>query len=295
MWKLFTDAFLAGTVWTAAHICQGCERSGYVSEHLLVTGAAGAVGSLLRPLLRRPGRRLTLLDLATPPDLDPATERHAAASVTDPRAMDAAMDGVDLVVHLGGIAKERPWRQVLETNIHGTQVVLDAAQRAGVPRALLASSVHVVGMVPATAAGGRLDPRPDTFYAVSKVAVEALGSLYADRYGMTVVSARIGTVHRVPGDVRCLSTWLSPADLARLVEAVLVLPGPGHHVINAVSRNTRGWLGLDAGAAIGYHPLDDAEDWAGDFPEAGPPGPPSAGDLLGGFWADPDLAPGTPL
>jgi DNA-binding IclR family transcriptional regulator len=45
---------------------------------------------------------------------------------------------------------------------------------------------------------------------------------------------------------------VSPGDLARLVEAVAVLDEPGHHIVWAVSDNTRGWLSLDAGKAIGF-------------------------------------------
>ncbi|MEU4558368.1 NAD(P)-dependent oxidoreductase [Actinoplanes sp. NPDC023936] len=257
-------------------------------ETLLVTGAAGRVGTLIRPLLRRPGRRLRLLDPAPPPALDDGSEEHLALSVTDPRAMAAACAGVDLVVHLGGHSKERPWPEILEANVHGTQVVLDAAHAAGVRRVLLASSAHAVGMTPATEAGGadELPPRPDTFYGAGKVAAEALGSLYADRYAMTVVSARIGTVEAEPRGVRSLSTWLSPADMVRLIEATLRLDRTGHHVVNAISRNTRRWMSLTAGEKIGYHPADDAEAWADRYPDAGPPtAPPDPNELLGGAWA----------
>jgi uronate dehydrogenase len=274
--------------------CQDCYGA-HVPERLLVTGAAGEVAVLLRPLLRRPGRCLRLLDPVTPANLDPDTEQHLAGSVTDPDAMAAACADVDLVVHLGGISKERPWRDVLEANIHGTQVTLEAARLAGVRRVLLASSAHAVGMVPTARAADvdELTPRPDTYYGVSKVAAEALGSAYADRYAMTVVSARIGTVQPVPDSARCLSTWLSPADLARLVEATRLVTAPGHHVVNAISRNTRRWMSLAAGARIGYHPADDAEAWAAALPAAGPPAPPDPDDRIGGPWAVADHPLGT--
>jgi uronate dehydrogenase len=228
--------------------CQDCYGA-HVPERLLVTGAAGEVAVLLRPLLRRPGRCLRLLDPVTPANLDPDTEQHLAGSVTDPDAMAAACADVDLVVHLGGISKERPWRDVLEANIHGTQVTLEAARLAGVRRVLLASSAHAVGMVPTARAADvdELTPRPDTYYGVSKVAAEAL----------------------------------------RLVTA------PGHHVVNAISRNTRRWMSLAAGARIGYHPADDAEAWAAALPAAGPPAPPDPDDRIGGPWAVADHPLGT--
>ncbi|WP_232050285.1 NAD(P)-dependent oxidoreductase [Actinoplanes sp. OR16] len=252
-------------------------------EQLLITGASGRIGALIRPLLRRPDRRLRLLDPVTPADLVPG-EEHLAASITDARAMAAACAGADLVVHLGGLSKDRPWPEILDANINGTQITLEAARTAGVRRVLLASSAHAVGMTPAIRAADAdvLPPRPDTFYGVGKVAAEALASVYADRYAMTIVSARIGTVEAEPGGVRSLSTWLSPADMVRLVEAALRLDEPGHHIVNAISRNTRRWMTLAAGERIGYHPEDDAEDWALLYPDAGPTDP---REMLGGAWA----------
>jgi uronate dehydrogenase len=229
---------------------------------IVITGAAGLVGTLVRPLLRRPGRVVRLIDIAPIDELGDG-EEFRQASITDLDAMTTAFTGADLVVHLGGHSSERPWEQILETNIHGGYVVLEAAHRAGVPRILLGSSLHATGYVAArdAAAAPVLQPRPDTYYGVGKVALEALGSLYADRYGLTVVSARICTVGETIGTGgRTLSTWVSPGDLARLVEAVAALDRPGHHVIWAVSDNTRSWFSLEAGKAIGFHPVDDAEN-----------------------------------
>jgi hypothetical protein len=120
-------------------------------------------------------------------------------------------------------------------------------------------------------------------YGVSKVAVEALGRLYADRFGMTVVSARLGTVLDHPSEVRHLSTWASPADIARLVDAVAVLDEPGGHVIWGVSANTRNWASLEAGRSLGYAPQDDAEDFAA---QLGSPPPLPLECTLAGAFAD---------
>jgi nucleoside-diphosphate-sugar epimerase len=229
---------------------------------IVITGAAGLVGRLVRPRLVRAGHALRLVDVAAIDDLQNG-EDFLQASITDLDAMTEAFRGADLVIHLGGYSTERPWEQILETNIHGGYVVLEAAYRAGVPRLLLASSLHATGYVQAVDAADSpvLPPRPDTYYGVGKVTLEALGSLYADRRGLTVVSARICTVGETIGTGgRTLSTWVSPADLVRLIEAVAVLDQPGHHIVWAVSDNTRGWFSLDAGKAIGFHPLDDAEN-----------------------------------
>ncbi|GAA5066140.1 NAD(P)-dependent oxidoreductase [Thermocatellispora tengchongensis] len=256
---------------------------------MLVTGGSGRVATLIRPFLARPGREVRLLDLVPPPGEPLPGETSVTASITDLDAVREACAGASLVVHLGGHSAERPWAEIVQTDINGAYTVLEAARRAGVRRVLLASSAHVVGMLPVAEAGGDavIPPRPDTFYGVSKATAEALGSLYADAYGMSVVSARIGTVTPVADSVRSLSTWLSPADAARLAEACLALDEPGHHIVWGISRNRRRWVSLAAGEAIGYRPRDDAERFAPDIPGACPPQPTPPGVRLGHDWGGP--------
>ena len=231
-----------------------------MTRTLLITGSEGGIGRALQPRLARPDRTLRLLDVAG--------EGPFRGSVTDPDLVLAASTGADAVLHLGGISTEAPWDDILDVNIHGTATVLEAAVRAGVPRVVLASSNHATGMTPVPAAGGLpadVAPRPDTFYGVSKVAMEALGALYADRHGLDVVSLRIGTCFERPRSTRDLSTWLSFDDCARLVEACLAAPGPlGHRIVWGMSANTGGFVSHAAGNALGYHPLDDAEAFAGE-------------------------------
>ena len=234
---------------------------------LLVTGAAGNMGRLLRPRLARPGRILRLVDVG---EQQPAGdgEEVLTASVTDAAAMAGACAGADAVLHLGGISLEAPWEEILAVNIDGTRTVLDAARAAGVRTVILASSNHAAGYhtratepLPADVAA-----RPDTYYGMSKAAMEALGRLYADRYGLVVVCVRIGSCFPEPGNARGLATWLSPDDCARLVEAALALDEPGFRLVWGISRNTRRWWSLAEGEAIGYHPVDDAEVYADRYP-----------------------------
>ena len=105
-------------------------------------------------------------------------------------------------------------------------------------------------------------PRPDTFYGVSKVAAEALMSLFADRHGIDAVACRIGSFLDEPTTGRALSTWLSPDDCVRMVEAALTAPLPGYAVLYGISANTRAWWDLEPGRRLGYEPLDDAEVFA---------------------------------
>jgi uronate dehydrogenase len=243
-------------------------------QRILITGAAGMVGTSLRPRLARPGRMLRLLDIREPAPLDlpaGATEEIVAASVTDLDAMTAACAGVDAVVHLGGQSREAGVEELLQLNVYGTYCVLEAARRAGVTRVVLASSSHAVGFQvrhgsPDGSADGDLPAdvpvRPDTLYGWSKVAVEAAGRLYADRFGLDVICLRIGLWFPTPPGLRGLAMWLSGDDGARLVEACLAAESPGFRLVWGISRNTRRWWSLAEGEELGYFPKDDAEVYA---------------------------------
>ena len=271
------------------------------SEVVVVTGASGRIGRLVVPLLRGPGRVLRLVDLDVPEDAAAsvdadfgAIEWHRA-SIEDAEAISRAVDGADAVVHLAALASERPWADLLRVNIDGTQKVLEAARTAGVPRVFLASSVHAVGFadVAEAARDEPLLPRPDTYYGVSKAAVEALGSLYADRFGMSIVTARICHFAAEPGAGRGLVQWLSVDDAARLIEAALRVDDGGHHLIWGVSANAPARFSLAAGRAIGYEPQDDAVRVATERDGLAPEVPGPDGPLGGEFTDDEHPVGGT--
>jgi uronate dehydrogenase len=230
---------------------------------ILITGAAGLIGGMLRPRLARPDRRLRLLDLA-PLTAGPG-EEVVQASITDLDALTAACTGADGVIHLAGLANERPWDQIAEVNINGTYAVFEAARRAGTSRVVFASSNHAVGFTPAAAfpAPDYAFAAPDTYYGVSKAAGEALAALYHYRYGLDAICLRILSCKERPRDTRELSTWLSPDDTGRLFDACLTVPQPGFRVAYGVSANTRGgWVSLAEARSLGYEPRDDAEQYA---------------------------------
>lgn len=237
-----------------------------MSQRVLITGAAGGMGTLLRPRLAQPGRVLRLMDVD--PVLPGGGAEIVTGSVTDPDAIAAACQEVDTVIHLGGLSREAPWADILAVNIDGTYRVLEAARHAGVRLVIFASSNHAVGFHPAEPAPDGLFPRPDTYYGVSKVAGEALGSLYHDRYGLNVLCVRIGTCIERPLTERHLSTWLSPDDCARLFEAAIALPSLGFRIVWGASANTRLLYSLDGARALGYEPRDDAEAYAEDVTPA---------------------------
>ncbi|MDX1434563.1 MAG: NAD(P)-dependent oxidoreductase, partial [Gammaproteobacteria bacterium] len=186
-------------------------------KRLLITGAAGDIGSRLRVTMA--GRyRLRLSDRRPITDLG-ANEEFVAADLTDAGAVASLMGDVDAIVHLGGVSREAAWQPILDANIVGTYNVFEAARTCGVPRVVFASSNHAVGFYPrAERIPVGVTVRPDSRYGVSKAFGEALGSLYADKYGLAVLCIRIGNVADAPVDVRRLSIWVSARDLTRLVE-----------------------------------------------------------------------------
>ena len=256
-------------------------------NRLLVTGAAGNMGRLLRPLLRVPGRVLRLADVVEVDDVVDG-EESVVVDVTDASAVAKACQDVDAVLHLGGISTEAGFDDILAVNVVGTHNVLRAAVEAGVGRVILASSNHAVGFYRRSVDGAdlpdELPARPDTFYGWSKAAVESLGALYHHRFGLEVVALRIGTCFAEPIGSRGLATWLAPADAARLVEACLGAPAVGFRVVWAVSDNTRRWWSLDGAKALGYVSGDDAERFAAArIAEFGEPDPADdVHDLVGG-------------
>jgi uronate dehydrogenase len=234
---------------------------------VLVTGAAGMLGRMVRPLLTGLGWELHCLD--RDPNGDPDV---LSIDVLDAEALDATTVGCGAVIHLAGIPNEAPLPQILEANVQGTQSVLDAALRRGIRRVILASSDHAVGMWEREAGCDLqvdIRPRPDTFYGVAKVAAEALGQLYADRFGLEVVSLRIGTCRPQPRYRRELSSWLSPADAARLLDASLSGEVLGHVIAYGISANTRAWWDLSTAKALGYEPQDNSEIYHDELPPEG--------------------------
>lgn len=243
---------------------------------VLLTGASGILGGVLRPALadrfdvvasdRRPAPGIRGADL---------TRRRAAARL---------FRGVDAVVDLAATSGTSISWKSARRNMLITQNVLELACSHGVGRYVFASSNHVTGMYEldspyseilagryAGLTAGDYDlissaspPRPDSPYAVGKLLGEAAGRYYAESSSMSVICLRIGTVLREdrPKNPRHYSTLLSHRDLRQLVECALTAPPPerGCGIYYGVSANTwRIWQIDDAAAELGYQPVDDAE------------------------------------
>ncbi len=257
---------------------------------VLVTGAAGEIGRVLRAAIGD-RYRLRASDLVAVGALL-SDEDEQRADLRVPREVEAAMQGIDVVVHLGGIANEHDWATIAAVNIGGTQAVFEAAKNAGARRVIFASSVHAVGFHRRSQQiGSDVATRPDTFYGVSKVAGEALGRMYADKFGLEVACLRIASFQERPRDRRHLSTWLSHGDMVRLVTACIEAPTlspsgvPNFCILNAISANTRRWMDASGWAHIGYAPVDDAEVFAADVEHLHGPDDDVTEQVQGGFFA----------
>jgi L-arabinose 1-dehydrogenase [NAD(P)+] len=248
---------------------------------IAVTGAAGSVGrETLRGL---DGHDVTPLTHREHDDID-----GKVVEITDPDSIGPALTGHDVVVHLAGDpSPEAEWDSVLHANIDGTYNVYEAAREHDLDRVVFASTNHVSQMHgigdhtrPETMADDAPtvrpdDPtRPDSYYAVSKVSGEALGSYYADRHGLEVVDLRIGWLLTAaelrerqdeddPEAARyARAMWLSPGDCRDVVEKAATADIPENPLtVNAISRNSERYLSItETMRGLGYEPRDDSAE-----------------------------------
>src|SRR5207247_9128284 len=193
-------------------------------------------------------------DVKRPADLA-ADETFVEADLASMPAVETAVAGVDGIVHLGGFSVEGPWDTILQSNIIGCYNLFEAARRHRVERVVFASSNHAVGFYPRRRhIGVDAAVRPDSRYGVSKAFGEALGALYAFKYGLRVTCIRIGNFADAPVDLRRLSIWVAPQDLLQLIRIGLEHPDIRHEIFYGASDNARGWWVNSAAFRLGYRP-----------------------------------------
>jgi uronate dehydrogenase len=226
---------------------------------VVLTGAAGTIGSTLREAWRGRFPLLRLVDMHDLGELHNG-EETLVLDLADFAAARRAVEGADAVVHLAAIPEEDRFERLLEANVAATYNVFEASRQAGVRRVVFASSNHVTGLYPRSERIGPDDPvRPDSLYGVTKVFGEALGRLYAGKWGLEVVCLRIGSFDERPRDADALPMWLSPADAVRLFTRALVADVPGFLVVYGLSRVPGSWWENPGAAAIGYEPEDEVD------------------------------------
>ena len=210
-----------------------------MTRQILITGAAGEIGCVLRAGLGDGMRRLRLLEIR-PQKPARKHEEIITADLADIVGLEHAARDVDCIVHLAGVPREGAWEAILPNNIVGTYNLFEAARKAGVKRVIFASSNHVIGYYRADQAVGVIEPeRPDSRYGVSKAYGEALGRLYADKYGLEGACLRIGSFRERPQDARQLATLISHRVMVELTRCCIDAPAFHFLVLYGLSNNTR--------------------------------------------------------
>lgn len=240
-------------------------------KKLVLTGAAGRLGSYLREPLSKLADEFVSSDIADTVGTLYPNETYVKADLTSMEDMMSLLKGADMVVHFGAIGDEAPFETLLGPNFIGAYNVWEAAYQNKLRRVVYASSIHAVGMYPKNEFIGTDVPhRPDTFYGLAKCFAEDLGSLYWSKRGLESVHMRILSCAQV-SNPRAVGTWLSYDDLIQLVEKSITTPVTGFSVVYGVSNNDRTPVDNANASHLGYHPKDNAEKYATEIYESNPP------------------------
>ena len=235
-------------------------------NRLLLTGAAGGLGRVLRERLKPWTKILRLSDIVDIENLVHGEEAQTC-DLADRAGVFELLKDVDAVLHFGGISVEDKFEPIMQANILGMYHLYEAVHKLGIKRVIYASSSHVVGFYPTTEKVNADSPlRPDGFYGLSKSYGEALSRYYYDRFGIETVCLRIGSSFPEPRNTRMMVTYLSYDDLLGLIKAALFTPKVGHSIVFGVSDNPAKWWDNSKAAHLGFTPKDSSSEFAGRFP-----------------------------
>ena len=235
------------------------ERGKTMMERLLITGAAGALGTVCR---KNCGHLAKTLRVSDREGLGKARkgEEVVICDLADREAVFSLVEGCDAILHFGAQAVEAPWSRVRDSNIEGLYNLYEAARRHACKRVFFASSIHAIGYHPLTRViDDAAQIRPDGLYGVSKAFGEAMARMYYEKFGIETACVRIASCVAKPRNHRMLATWLSYEDLVRLVERVFTVPVLGCPILYGVSANDVRWADNGSAAHLGWVPQDNAE------------------------------------
>ncbi|MDQ0455706.1 NAD-dependent epimerase/dehydratase family protein [Rhizobium paknamense] len=249
-------------------------------HRLLITGAAGGIGRVMREKLAPLATILRLSDIT---DLGTAADHEelVTCDLGDKASVDRLVDGCDGIVHLGGMSGEAPFSKIMHANIAGCYNLYEAARAHGQPRILLASSLHTVGFYRQDEYfDATIPPRPDGLYGVSKCFAEMMAQMYFDKFGQETAVVRIGSCFEHPRDQRMLATWFSYGDFASLAECVFKAPRLGCPIIWGVSNNDACWWDNRKANFLGWRPKDNAGEYRAHIEATVPPPDPNSASAL---------------
>ncbi len=232
---------------------------------VLLTGATGIVGRLLRPHLAATYDSILLNGRSPITDLRP-NEVCESGDICDPALVDSLVSRVDGVIHMAAVVgPDYTFEQTLGANLVSVYHLFEAARRHGVQRIVYASTHHAIGFlkrgVPVNEA---TPPRADSWYGVTKACGEILAAHAADRYGLDVMSIRIGYVGEQVPDERRMHTWCSARDLASLIHIGLTGPQRGFHMVYGISKCPEPMFDNRYAESLGYRPQDSSLDHLAD-------------------------------
>ncbi|OHV07584.1 NAD-dependent epimerase/dehydratase family protein [Kushneria phosphatilytica] len=234
-------------------------------KRVLLTGAAGQLGILVSDYLTR---RLEAgeLETVTLSDVQPVASDHpqvrcVQCDLADEQAVDAMVQGVDAIIHLGGISVESDWKSLTRANLVGSINLWEAAQRRGIDRIIFASSNHAVGRYPSDEVIDHTAPvRPDSRYGVTKSFGEDLAWLYSARGDVRGFCIRIGSCLAEPKTVRHRSTLLQHDDFMQLL-AIGLAGDYRFEVVFGASDVPRPYWDNRNAERLGYRPTFHPQDF----------------------------------
>jgi UDP-glucose 4-epimerase len=261
------------------------------ARRILVTGGAGFVGATLVRRLVAAGNRVRVLDNYSAGDISHLAGVDAelvTGDILDAAALDAAVAGMDAVVHLAAagsvIRSIADPAANFDANVLGTFRVLDAARRAGAQRTVQASTGGaLIGDATPPVSEASL-PKPISPYGASKLAGEGYAHAFAASYGLRTVALRFANVYgpwserktgAIPvffraihagepiviyGDGSASRDYTHVDDIARAIELALERDVPGGtvlHIASGVETTVKDLAGLCRGAAgVPGHPVE---------------------------------------
>ena len=172
------------------------------ASRVLVTGGAGFVGATLVRRLVDSGHAVRVFDNYSAGDasyLDGVDAELVEGDIRDPAALDAALPGMDAVIHLAAagsvvMSVQDPVMN-FDANVVGTFRVLDAARRAGVERIVQASTGGALIGDATPPVDERSLPKPISPYGASKLAGEGYAYAFSKAYGLRTVALRFANVY----------------------------------------------------------------------------------------------------
>jgi dTDP-4-dehydrorhamnose reductase len=239
-------------------------------KHVLVTGAAGRIGSYfarnhdtnrfdLRLMVRKE-------DEAENVDALRSYGEVITGNLGDLEGLKAHFRGVDTILHLAADpSPSAVWSSVIENNITGTYHVFAAAKAAGCRRVVYASSIHAVSGYPTDVQVKTNEPvNPGDLYGVSKCFGEAMARYMAEQEGISAICIRIGAFQplekaRDEDALEMMDAFVSHRDLHQLIERSIAAPESLRFAIfHGLSNNRFKRLDIsDARTLVGYEPQDD--------------------------------------